>query len=55
MKKLIALALLVVSVLPILVGCGESTTQVDSSKAVQIDSSNPGKKGAMESDAGLYK
>lgn len=53
MKKLIALALLATFALPILGGCGESTTTVDSTPT-QIDSSAPGKKGAIESDAGLY-
>lgn len=43
---------LIVIVVVILVGCKDSSPQIDSS-AVQIDSAAKGKKGAMENDNGL--
>lgn len=54
MKKLFALLIAGVVALPILVGCGDSSTEVDSGKAIQVDSAEAGKKGAQESTDGLY-
>lgn len=52
MKKFFALVLLTAFVLPI-IGCGEQTETVDSSKPVVIDSGDTAKKGPIENNKGI--